>query len=348
MITETPASLFAARGSLVGMRVLVTGAAGFAGHHLVEHLLATTDWHVTGLVSFRHRGCPRRLTHLPQSDRFQVLFADLRSPITPRTIDAVGDVDVVINAASESHVDRSITDPADFVANNVSVALHMLEYARKAKPKAFLQVSTDEVYGPAPDGYAHKEWDTILPSNPYSASKAAQEAIAISYWRTYDVPVIISNTMNLIGERQDTEKFVPMVIAKVARGEEITIHGTPDNIGSRFYLHARNWADAHRFFSTRTPTRYRDGAGVDRPDKFHVVGEREVDNLAMATAIAHHVGKPLRHCFENFHATRPGHDRRYALDGAKLKAAGWSLPVPLDASLERTVRWTLEHPEWMR
>lgn len=330
------------------MRVLVTGAAGFAGHHLVEHLLSTTSWTITGLSSFRHRGCPQRLLHLPQGERFRLLFADLRSPLTPRTVDSIGDVDVIINAASESHVDRSISEPADFVANNVAVVLHMLEYARTSKPRTFLQVSTDEVYGPAPDEYCHKEWDTILPSNPYSASKAAQEAIAISYWRTYNVPVIISNTMNLIGERQDIEKFVPMVIAKVSRGEEVTIHGSPENIGSRFYLHARNWADAHKFLASRAPSLYQDGAGVDRPDKFHVVGEREVDNFEMAKAIARYVGKDLRYRFENFHATRPGHDRRYALDGTKLQEAGWTPPVPLDASLERTVRWTLQHPEWMR
>lgn len=330
------------------MHILATGVAGFAGHHLVEHLLATTDWRITGLVSFRHHGCPQRLAHIPQGDRFRVLYADLKAPLTARTVDAIGDVDVVMNVAAESHVDRSISEPAPFVTNNVLVALHMLEYARSAKPRVFLQVSTDEVYGAARDGYAHKEWDPLLPSNPYAASKAAQESIAVSYWRTYGVPVVITNTMNLIGERQDVEKFVPMTIAKVVRGEELTIHGRPPNVGSRYYLHARNWADAHRFLALRDPLHYVDAAGVDRPDKWHVVGEREVDNLEMAERIAAIIGKRLRHKFEDFHATRPGHDRRYALDGAKLHAAGWVLPVPLDASLERTVRWTLEHPAWMR
>lgn len=334
------------------MHVLATGVAGFAGHHLVEHLLRQTDWRITGLVSFKHQGCPRRLTHLHPNDRLRILYSDLASPITPRTIDAIGPVDVVINAAAQSHVDRSISDPVPFVVNNVAVALHMLEFARIAKPKVFLQVSTDEVYGPAPPAYAHREWDVAIPSNPYSASKAAQEAIAISYWRTYDVPVVITNTMNLIGERQDVEKFVPMTIAKVARGEEVAIHGSPPNIGSRFYLHARNWADAHRFLALRSPARYVDpaagGAAVQAPDRWHVVGEREVTNLEMAERIASFVGKPLLKRFEDFHATRPGHDRRYALDGAKLHDAGWTLPVPLDESLERTVRWTLAHPEWMR
>lgn len=330
------------------MHILVTGVAGFAGHHLVEHLLHATDWRITGLVSFKHRGCPRRLAHLHPNDRLQILYTDLCAPVTNRAVDAIGAIDVIINAASESHVDRSITEPVPFVSNNVAVVLNMLELARILKPAVFLQVSTDEVYGPAPDGYAHKEWDPTLPSNPYSASKAAQEAVAISYWRTYGVPVVITNTMNLIGERQDLEKFVPMTIAKVMRGEEVVIHGSPASVGSRFYLHARNWADAHCFLARRSPSLYIDGGVVDRPDKWHVVGEREVDNLEMAQRIARVVGEPLNHRFEDFHATRPGHDRRYALDGSKLRDAGWRLPIPLDESLERTVRWTLQHPEWMR
>lgn len=332
------------------MHVVVTGAAGFAGHHLVEHLLRTTDWKITGLVSFRHRGCPRRLAHLypDPSARLHVAYHDLKSPLTTRLIDEIGAVDIIFNVGAESHVDRSITDPMPFVENNTSLALTMLEYARAVKPKVFLQISTDEVYGPAPDGYAHKEWDPVLPSNPYAASKAAQEAIAISYWRTYGVPVVITNTMNLIGERQDTEKFVPMVIGKILRGEEITIHGTPERVGSRFYLHARNHADALKFLSTREPTAYRDSNDIVRPDRFHVVGEREVDNFTMAKRIAEILDKPLKHRFEDFHATRPGHDRRYALDGRKLLETGWAPPVALDESLARAVKWTLAHPEWSR
>lgn len=330
------------------MNVLITGVAGFAGHHLVEHLLQTTNWNLVGIASFRHRGCPQRLAHLlPRfSERLRIVYADLKAPVTDRTEEAIGSIDAVVNAGAESHVDRSITDPVPFVENNVSLALHMLELARKLKPRVFVQVSTDEVYGPAPDDYRHVEWDTILPSNPYSASKAAQEAIAISYWRTYGVPVVITNTMNLIGERQDAEKFVPMVISKIAKGEVVTIHGRPPQVGSRFYLHARNWADATRFLVARgAPARYPE---ADRPDKYHVVGEREVDNLTMAEMIASTIGKPLKHQFEDFHATRPGHDRRYALNGEKLLAAGWHPPVPLDESLARTVQWTLRNPEWMR
>lgn len=326
------------------MNVLITGAAGFAGHHLAEHLINTTNWNLHGIVSFKHRGCPRRLIHLDKN-RLTIHYSDLKSPVTPRVIEAIGPIDAIVNAGAESHVDRSISDPVSFVENNVSLALNMLEYAKITKPKIFIQISTDEVYGPAPLNYQHKEWDSLIPSNPYSASKAAQEAIAISYWRTYRVPVVITNTMNLIGERQDTEKFVPMTISRVMKGEVMPIHGEPGKIGSRFYLHARNWADANKFLIERgTPAMYPD---ADRPDRFHVVGEREVDNLEMATMIAKAVGKSLRYKLEDFHSTRPGHDLRYALDGTKLAEEGWKMPIPLDESLERTVKWMVAHTEWL-
>jgi dTDP-glucose 4,6-dehydratase len=224
------------------MRVLLTGIAGFIGSHVAEHIAATRpEWEVVGLASFRHRGDPLRIDSMPA--RYEIHHADLASPLSHRLIDRIGHIDVIINMASESHVDRSIEDPVPFVENNVSLALSMLEYARIVRPQLFVQISTDEVYGPAMDGELHREWSKILPSNPYSASKAAQEAIAFSYWRTYGVPVLITNTMNNFGERQDREKMIPMCISRIATGKTVTIHGSPGNIGSRFYLHARNHAD---------------------------------------------------------------------------------------------------------
>jgi dTDP-glucose 4,6-dehydratase len=225
----------------------------------------------------------------------------------------------------------------------------MLEYARKAKPKAFVQISTDEVYGAAPAGVNHSEWDKLLPSNPYSASKAAQEALAIAYWRTYGVPVIISNTMNIFGEMQDREKFIPMVISRIAKGEPVTVHGSPGNIGSRFYLHARNQADAILWIlQNQEPVLYEDGKADCLPLRFNVVGNIEMDNLEVAKTIAHLMGKPLQYKFEDFHMTRPGHDRRYSLDGSRLAKAGWKAPHSFEDSLKRTIEWTLAHTEWMK
>lgn len=334
-------------------RVLLTGAGGFIGSHTVEHLLAETDWEIVATDSWRHHGKTERLhdaltTYPDQAHRVRVVTHDLTAPWSAQGIGRIWPIDYIINMASDSHVDRSITHPVPFVRNNIDIALHMLELARELQPQAFIQFSTDEVYGPAPDGHDHAEWAPILPSNPYSASKAAQEALAISYWRTYDVPLIITNTMNVVGQRQDPEKFVPMLISRIHAGETVTIHGCPDVIGSRFYLHARNCADGLLHILRNLPPHpYRDRRTVVMPDRYNLVGEAEIDNRKLAEMIAGFVGRPLRYRFEDFHSTRPGHDRRYALDGAKLAATGWRAPVGLEESLQRTVKWTLDHPEWL-
>jgi len=232
------------------VKVLLTGGGGFVGHHTLEHILKTTDWDVVVLDSFRHKGISARLRAVFNANpneikRVTVVTHDLRTPIDEITSKEIGHIDVIINNASESHVDRSLIEPRHFIMNNVSIAVSMLEYARTIPDlKLFIQVSTDEVYGPAKNGDSHPEYDAILPSNPYSASKASQEAIAISYWRSYDIPVVISNTMNIIGERQDVEKFIPKTISQLLSGLKMPVHANLNNgvwsSGSRYYLHARN------------------------------------------------------------------------------------------------------------
>ena len=303
------------------------------------------------MASWKHKGTPERVEQVlaknPEwKERVTIITHDLISPFTEMTEKRIGHVDYVVNVAAESHVERSITDPVPFVQNNVNLVLNMLEFARKVKPKKFIQISTDEVYGVAPEGVNHKEWSPIIPSNPYSASKACQEAIAISYWRTYGVPVIITNTMNNFGEMQDTEKFIPMLISKIAKNETVPIHGREGNIGSRFYLHARNHADAVLFLLNNIePTQYKEGEDII-PDRFNVVGEEEIDNLSMAQIIAEMMNKELKYELVDFHTTRPGHDRRYALDGSKLKDAGWKAPLSFVDSLQKTIDWTLQNTLW--
>ena len=218
--------------------------------------------------------------------------------------------------------------------------LTMLEYIKEYPVEKFIQISTDEVYGPA-DDHNHREGEPHRPSNPYSASKSAQEAICYSYWRTYNLPIVITNTMNIIGELQDAEKFVPMTIKKVLTGEPMTIHASPDGtIGSRYYLHARNQADALLYLlEHHEPNSY----PADDIDRFNIVGEREVDNLEMAQMIAKYAERELKYELVDFHSSRPGHDLRYALDGAKMQRLGWTPPTPLEESLRRTVEWTINN-----
>lgn len=349
--------------------ILITGAGGFVGHHFLEHVLAMTDWKVICTDSFRHKGRTDRIAQVlegndpylaevnPWRERTKIITHDLCAPFTPhqvREMQSAG-VDYIAAFASESHVERSIHDPVTFVLNNTHVVLNTLELARKLRPKAVIWVSTDEVYGPveADDLRGHPEWDSIMPSNPYSASKAAQEAIAISYWRTFGVPVVLVNCMNMIGERQDLEKFIPMVISRVYKGEEVVIHGTEGNIGTRHYLHARNLADAMCFIFRKPPHMFPAHASSDSevttewPDRYNIASPDRIDNLTLAQMIAADVGKPLKYRLEDFHSTRPGHDPHYGLDPWKLYSTGWKMPVPFRESLMRTVDWTLRHPEWL-
>lgn len=347
-------------------RVLLTGAGGFVGHHILEHILASTSWQVIATDSFRHRGKADRIAQVIQPcahwrPRLEVITHDLSAPFSEQTMYRLGHIDYLIAVASESHVERSIEDPVPFIRNNVNVILSTLELAREVKPRHTIIISTDEVYGPEPvlDGVRvpHPEWAPILPSNPYSASKAAQEAVAFSYWRTYGVPLTIVNCMNLIGERQDPEKFVPMLIKRIAGGEEVPIHGREDDVGSRHYLHARNLADALVYILKELPpamygAHAKTALGgpayaADRPDRYNVVGPDRIDNLVLAQTIAGIIGRPLKYQLVDFHSARPGHDPHYSLDPAKLTKAGWTPPVPFSESLIRTVRWSLEHPEWL-
>lgn len=342
------------------IRVLLTGGGGFIGAHTLAHIMHNTDWQLVLIDSFRHKGKTDRISEMFEShpdwrERVTVLTHDLVAPFSDQLIGRIGHIDYVINMASESHVDRSITDPRDFIENNVQLTLTMLEYIRQHPVEKFIQISTDEVYGPAPDGHNHKEGEPHRPSNPYSASKAAQEDICYAYWRTYGLPICITNTMNIIGEMQDPEKYLPMIIRKVLAGEVVTIHASADGseIGSRYYLHARNQADALLFILNNVKLlrfgRYSTGIRKT-PDiqRFNVVGELELNNLELAQRVAVILNKPLKYKLVDFHSSRPGHDLRYALDGSKLAALGWEAPLSLDESLSNTVNWTIKRPEWLK
>jgi dTDP-glucose 4,6-dehydratase len=331
--------------------VLVTGAAGFVGHHVLEGILKATDWNVVGLVRVGKVGQLRRINevmegHPEWNERVRLIWHDLQSPIHRAVAADIGPVDYILHLAAESHVDRSIADPRPFVMANVLGTMHMLDFAREAKPRWFVQFSTDEVYGPAAVGVFHKETDAYNATNPYSATKAGAEQLTNAYANCYSVPVMITNTMNVLGERQDGEKFCSLVLRKVLAGETVTIHADASRLvaGSRHYIHARNVCAALLFLLANAPPF--DGRHAQR---YNIVGEEEIDNLSLAQTIAAVVGMPLSYEMVNWHtSSRPGHDLRYALDGSKMREMGWVPPMTFGESLEKTIRWTLSHPEWLR
>jgi dTDP-glucose 4,6-dehydratase len=337
--------------------VLLTGIGGSIGCHTFMHFLHNTDWNIVGLDSFRHKGLTDRVAvmleaHPEWNGRVRVYPHDLTSPLSEMLIKKIGPVDHIVAMASLSDVHDSIINPVPFVQNNVNVALAMLEYARIAKPERFLLISSDEVYGPTDgEGLYHKEWDPIVPSNPYSASKAAQEAIAISYWRTYNVPLIIVNLMNNFGEMQSPTKFPAIVQRKLRAGEQITVHASVGSVGSRFYIHSRNSADAFLFLlsdETTTPPHIHEEGTVDKPDRYNIVGDKQITNVELVELIAGFMGiDNPDYVIEDSKVTRPGHDAHYGLDGTALHMRGWKSPVSLEDSMQNVVQWYEENPEWL-
>jgi len=332
--------------------LLLTGIGGSIGIHTFCHICHNTDWRVIGIDSFRHKGLTDRITtvladHPDWRERLTMVTHDLTAPFSPMAIEKMGRIDYIISMAALSDVQASIDHPVPFVRNNVDIALTMLELARVLKPEAFIQISTDETYGPATHDGQHPEWSPILPSNPYSGSKAAQEALCTAWWRTYDVPLITVNLMNNFGEMQQGGKFPVMVQRAVMAGDTVEIHGRPDDIGTRFYIHSRNSADALLWLLRNvTPNMHQEGQ-LDRPARFNIVGDAQLDNLDLARVIAGMLGKPFKWKFVGASDTRPGHDQHYGLDGTKLRDLGWKAPVSFEDSLREVIRWQTAHPEWM-
>jgi len=325
------------------MRILVTGGAGFIGHHFVEHLLKNTDWDIVVLdkLNYASTGFDRlRDVECFNIERVLLLSSDFTKPLAFGIKREIGQVDYIVQMGAEPHVDKSIEEPEPFVLSNVLGTMHMLDFAREQPNlKKFVMFSTDEVYGPAPIGYGFKETDRYNSTNPYAATKAGAEQLSLAYENTYKVPLFITNTMNVFGERQHPEKFIPLCIRKILAGEVIQIHSNPDKTkaGSRFWIHARNVASAIMFLLEKGQAR----------ESYNLVGEREVDNLMMAQMIADVLGKVLRYEMVDFHSSRPGHDLRYALDGTKMHKIGWELPLTFEESLRNTIEWTLKRPEWL-
>lgn len=324
-------------------KILITGGCGFIGHHVVEHILRNTNWSIIILdrLNYASSGFDR-LRDIDAFDdkRVLVLTSDFTKKIEEGLAQEIGKLDYILHMGAETHVDNSIIDPEPFVMSNVVGTMRMLDFARTQKElKNFVYFSTDEVFGPAPVGTEYKEWDRYNSTNPYSASKAGGEELCLAYANTYKIPMTITHTMNVFGERQHPEKFIPMTINNILKGKKVTIHSNPEKskAGSRFYVHARNVANAILFLLTKEPKR----------DKFNIVGEKEVDNLEMAKFIAEVLGKELIYEMVDFHGSRPGHDLRYALDGNKLKGMGYEHPKLFEESLKNTIEWTIKHNKWL-
>ena len=323
------------------MKVLITGGAGFIGHHVVEYFLKVTDWHLTLIDRLDCSGNLNRLAEIgaAKNERVQFCYHDLRAPINAQLAHQLGAFDYILHLAAATHVDRSIESPMDFVMDNVAGTCSILDYARTVGCGRFVYFSTDEVFGPAPPGVAYRETSPYNSGNPYAATKAGAEELAMSFNNTFKLPVIVTHTMNVIGYRQHPEKFVPGTIAKVRDGKKVTIHSDKicTKAGSRFYIDAREVANAVKFLL--------DYGTIG--EKYNIVGEQEVDNLQLAQWIAEAQGQKLNYEMVDFHSQRPGHDLRYALDGEKMRKMEWAPRRSITQSIEDIVDWSLTNPHWL-
>ncbi|MBT7623185.1 MAG: NAD-dependent epimerase/dehydratase family protein [Flavobacteriaceae bacterium] len=339
-------------------KVLITGGAGFIAHHLIYFLLKNTNWEIISLDRLDYSGNLNRLDHIvseiPESERkrLKIVFHDLKSEINPWIKKEIGSLDVILHLAAGSHVDRSIDYPMEFVLDNVVGTANILDFARymndKKKLERFIYFSTDEIFGPAPKGVDYKENDRYNSTNPYSATKAGGEELAVAYENTYGLPVFITHTMNVFGERQHPEKFIPMCIKRIRDGEIITVHSdkTKTIPGTRHYIHAEDVAEAIYFLLKEDIKPEIDFGGAKCP-KYNIVGAEEINNLDLAQIIADAQGKELKYEMVDFHSSRPGHDLRYSLSGEKMKKLGWTPSIKLTQRIKQVVEWSLKNENWI-
>ena len=312
------------------MRIMVTGAAGFIGSNYVRYVLSRhPDVHVVALDKLTYAGVLANLSAFEENPRFQFVQADICDA------DAVGEAlagcDALVNFAAESHVDRSVMDPAAFVRTNVEGIRVLMEAARTHNVTRIVQVSTDEVYGHLPAGAASED-ARLAPRNPYSASKAGGELLALAYFSSFDLPVMVTRGANTIGPNQFPEKVVPVFVTNAIEDKPLPIYGEGKAV--RNYMYVTDHC-----------------AGIDlvlhtgEPGTVYNVGvEFEVNTMTLATTILEVLEKPrsLMRLIED----RPGHDYRYSLDSSRLEALGWQPQYDFWQALAATVKWYVENEEW--
>jgi dTDP-glucose 4,6-dehydratase len=331
--------------------LLLTGAGGFLGSHVLESALRRTDWNVICIDSFQyHSGTDRILqamTDVPETEeilndtrkRVRLLVHDLNAPFSTQQIAQLGRVDLVVHAAALCSVDQSIVDPRGHVLSNISSALTMLELARLLKPVRYLHVSTDEVFGPELSQHPGEfECESLehRPSSPYAASKGACEDICHAYRTTYDVPVTIVNSANIFGERQSQLAFIPKAIHRILAADVIDIHTDPDGVvARRWYSYAPNVAD----WIVQNLT---NSFGTER----HLLaGQVRLDMIDLAEEIAFALGRPLRIHRVVADEVRPGWDVAYS---NMPPDPTWKPSISFEEGLKRTTSWFIKHEEWLR
>lgn len=317
------------------MRILVTGGAGFIGSNFIRHLIANyPDYRIVNLDKLTYAGNLENLAAVWDNPRHRFVKGDIADSSRLDNIFKEG-LDAVVNFAAESHVDRSIIDSQPFIHTNVVGTLALLEAARRhpAKTGRFLQVSTDEVYGSLSLGVAARETSPLSPSSPYAASKAAADLLALAYFRTYGLPVVIARSSNNYGPYQFPEKLIPLMVTNALADLPLPVYGDGKNIRDWLYVEDNCRALAAIMVS-------------GTPGEIYNVGTEELKtNLEVLEFILCNLSKPRT--LITYVADRPGHDRRYALDCGKIRGElGWEPRISFEAGMEMTIDWYVKNQDW--
>jgi dTDP-glucose 4,6-dehydratase len=314
------------------VKLLVTGGSGFIGSNFIRHVLAThADDRVVNLDKLTYAGNPANLADLERDPRYTFVHGDICDAKLVR--DAIRGVDAVVNFAAESHVDRSLMEPDAFLKTDVFGVFTLLEAVKELKIARFLHISTDEVYGSVERG-SSRESDPVRPSNPYSASKAGGDLLALAYWHTHRVPVVITRSSNNFGPYQYPEKVIPLFVTNALDDRPLPLYGDGRNVRDWLYV-------------------LDNCAGIDlvlrqggEGQVYNIGGGHEVENVVLTRQILQLTGKP--ETLIQPVKDRLGHDRRYSVDSTKVRQLGWTPRHPFADALRTTVTWYREHEAWWR
>ena len=316
------------------MNVLVTGGAGFIGSNFVRYALKQhPNWQITTLDALTYAGRRETLHDVIEHPRHTFVHGNI---MDARVVDPlVRDANIVVHFAAETHVDRSIQSAKSFIQTDVIGTFVLLEAARRNTTllQRFIQISTDEVYGSVTTGKS-RETDALMPRNPYAASKAAADRLAYSYWATYGVPVIVTRASNNYGPYQFPEKLIPLFITNAIKGDTVPLYG--DGLNVRDWLHVEDHCRAIDVLL---------GAGTNG-EIYNIGGGNEITNLDLTHRILAWLKLPAT--MIRSVTDRLGHDRRYALDTAKLHSLGWRPRADINTALGETVDWYRENEWWWR
>ena len=315
------------------MKILVTGGAGFIGSNFVRYILEVhPDYEVVNLDLLTYAGNLENLADLEGRENYRFVRGDIADAGLLEGLFAEG-VDGVVNFAAESHVDRSIEDPGHFLATNILGTQALLEAARRYRVNRFLQISTDEVYGSLAGEGAFTEESPLAPNSPYSASKASADLLCRAYWKTYDLPVVVTRCSNNYGPFQFPEKLIPLFITNALADEPLPVYGDG--------LYVRDWIYVRDHCSALDRVLHDGRAG----EIYNVGADAEKTNLEITQTILEKLDKDaglVRHVKD-----RPGHDRRYAIDSSKIQTEfGWRPETAFRDGMSYTIEWYLRNEPW--